>query len=154
MNVTDAMVHAYSKAYDKNWDEQSRAPEDAPELGTFFAMRAGLQAALAARQPVGEPVAAAYGQISLPPVPHGQVMPPDDRTGLYPVAHDDEAMQDYAREAVEADRERLAAGVAHIKGAVLIDGTVHLVQKGEEMDWVRDRGATLLYAIDRSVRNG
>ncbi|HEL4242661.1 TPA: hypothetical protein UM790_000164 [Stenotrophomonas maltophilia] len=55
MNVTDAMVHAYSKAYDKNWDEQLRAPEDAPELGTFFAMRAGLQAALAARQPVGEP---------------------------------------------------------------------------------------------------
>ncbi|PJL51452.1 hypothetical protein B9Y74_05505 [Stenotrophomonas maltophilia] len=52
MNVTDAMVHAYSKAYDKNWDEQSRAPEDAPELGTFFAMRAGLQAALAIRQPV------------------------------------------------------------------------------------------------------
>jgi len=39
-----------------NWDEQSRAPEDAPELGTFFAIRAGLQAALAARQPVGEPV--------------------------------------------------------------------------------------------------
>lgn len=57
MNVTDAMVHAYSKAYDKNWDEQSRAPESSTELGTFFAMRAGLQAALAARQPVGEPVA-------------------------------------------------------------------------------------------------
>ncbi|KWV46089.1 hypothetical protein [Stenotrophomonas maltophilia] len=41
-----------------------------------------------------------------------------------------------------------------VKGAVLIDVTVHLVQKGEEMDWVRDRGATLLYVIDRSVPNG
>lgn len=101
------------------------------------------------RQPVGELVAVAYGPISLPPVPHGQVMPPDDRTGLYPVAHDDEAMQDYAREAVEADREQLAAGVAHVRGAVLIDGTVHLIQKGEEMDWVYGhvdgRKANLLY---------
>lgn len=35
----------------------------------------------------------------------------------------------------------------HIKGAVLIEGNVHLVQKGEEMDWVRDRGASLLYSI-------
>ena len=34
----------------------------------------------------------------------------------------------------------------HIKGAVLIDGTVHLVQRGEEIDWVRDRGASLLYS--------
>jgi hypothetical protein len=40
-----------------------------------------------------------------------------------------------------------------VRGAVLIDGTVHLVQKGEEMDWVRDRGATLLCAIDRSTCN-
>lgn len=40
-----------------------------------------------------------------------------------------------------------------VRGAVLIDGTVHLVQKGEEMEWARDRGATLLCAIDRSTRN-
>lgn len=40
-----------------------------------------------------------------------------------------------------------------VRGAVLIEGTVHFVQKGEEMDWVRDRGATLLCAIDRSTRN-
>ncbi|HID8537184.1 TPA: hypothetical protein ACXIMI_002314 [Stenotrophomonas maltophilia] len=105
---------------------------------------------IAARQPVGEPVAVAYGPISLPPVPHGQVMPPDDRSGLYPVAHDDEAMQDYAREAVEADREQLAAGIAHVKGAVLIEGTVHLVRKGDEIDWangsVDGRKGRLLYS--------
>lgn len=109
------------------------------------------QAALAARQPgVQVPVGVAYGPISLPPVPHGQVMPPDDRTGLYPVVHDDEAMQDYAREAMEADREHLAAGISHVEGAVLIDGAVHLVQKGEEIDWVRGnvdgRKAKLVYA--------
>ncbi|HID8539019.1 TPA: hypothetical protein ACXIMI_004179 [Stenotrophomonas maltophilia] len=97
-----------------------------------------------------QPVAVALGPISLPPVPHGQVMPPDDRTGLYPVAHDDEAMQEYAREAVEADREQLAAGIAYVKGAVLIDGAVHLIRKGDEMDWVYGhvdgRKAKLLYA--------
>lgn len=62
MGVTDAMVHAYSQAYDKNWEAQLRAPEDAPELGTFFAMRAGLQAALAAppAQAVNRDQAAAW----------------------------------------------------------------------------------------------
>ncbi len=35
---------------------------------------------------------------------------------------------------------------SYAEGAVLIDGSVHLVQKGEEMDWVRSRGAKLLYA--------
>ncbi len=86
---------------------------------SYAAWYAGWRAALAARQPVGEPVFVAYGPISMPPVPHGQVMPPDDRTGLYPVAHDDEAMQDYAREAVEADREKLAAGRAKHRSHVI-----------------------------------
>ena len=69
MGVTDAMVHAYSQAYDKNWEAQLRAPEDAPELGTFFAMRAGLQAALAARQPVGEPFAYTRATTFVDPLP-------------------------------------------------------------------------------------
>ncbi|MBA0394911.1 hypothetical protein D7U98_05765 [Stenotrophomonas maltophilia] len=73
MGVTDAMVHAYSQAYDKNWEAQLRAPEDAPELGTFFAMRAGLQAALAARQPVASNhVVEDFEQLAVDTEPVGQ----------------------------------------------------------------------------------
>lgn len=36
----------------------------------------------------------------------------------------------------------------YVNGAVLIDGSVHLVQRGEEMDWVINRGARLLYSIN------
>lgn len=49
VEVTDAMVHTYSEAYRKNWDAQGRAPDGSPNLGTFFAVRAGLESALAAR---------------------------------------------------------------------------------------------------------
>lgn len=75
-------------------------------------------AALAAtgKQQVGEVQGDA--PIVLPPVPHGQIMPPDDRTGDYPVAHDDEAMQDYAREAVEADRAARQLGAQEPVGEV------------------------------------
>lgn len=115
----------------------------------------GFRDGLAAQPAAAQEAVVAYGPIVLPSLPYGQVMPPDDRTGLYPVAHDDDAMQEYAREAVEADREQLAAGVSHVKGAVLIDGAVTLIQKGEEMDWVYGhvdgRKATLLYAAPVSA---
>ncbi len=52
MGVTEAMVHAFEDAYCKNWEAQRHAPEGTKELGTFFATRAGLESALAARQPV------------------------------------------------------------------------------------------------------
>ncbi|MFE3968996.1 hypothetical protein [Stenotrophomonas sp. YIM B13575] len=52
MGVTEAMVHAFEDAYCKNWEAQRHAPEGTKELGTFFATRAGLESALAARQPL------------------------------------------------------------------------------------------------------
>lgn len=51
--VTDAMVHAFDDAYSKNWEAQRHAPEGAQELGTFFATRAGLEAALSAHPSPG-----------------------------------------------------------------------------------------------------
>ncbi|CAM4171005.1 hypothetical protein CR156_17260 [Stenotrophomonas lactitubi] len=52
-NVTDAMVHAFEDAYCKNWEAQRCAPEGTQELGTFFATRAGLSAALSAQPSPG-----------------------------------------------------------------------------------------------------
>ncbi len=53
VRVTDAMVHAFDDAYSKNWEAQRHAPEGAQELGTFFATRAGLEAALFAHPSPG-----------------------------------------------------------------------------------------------------
>lgn len=48
VRVTDSMVHAFDDAYSKNWEAQRCAPEGTNEQGTFFATRAGLEAALSA----------------------------------------------------------------------------------------------------------
>lgn len=53
VRVTAAMVNAFDDAYSKNWEAQRLAPEGAQELGTFFATRAGLEAALSAQPSPG-----------------------------------------------------------------------------------------------------
>lgn len=64
MGVTDAMVHAFEDAYCKNWEAQRHAPEGTKELGTFFATRAGLEAALSAQpspSDMGNPISTSPG---------------------------------------------------------------------------------------------
>ena len=53
VRVTDAMVHAFDDAYSKNWEAQRCAPEGTNQQGTFFATRAGLEAALSAQPSPG-----------------------------------------------------------------------------------------------------
>lgn len=65
VNVTDAMVHAFEDAYCKNWEAQRHAPEGTKELGTFFATRAGLSAALSAQPSPGGQDAARYERLFL-----------------------------------------------------------------------------------------
>jgi hypothetical protein len=47
------MAHAFDDAYSKNWEAQRCAPEGTKEQGTFFATRAGLEAALSAQPSPG-----------------------------------------------------------------------------------------------------